>query len=138
MNMRIELLALGFALLPAVAGADPANRFDGAWVTTVSCANAAGALGYSFEVPTKIKDSLLHGERMHAGEPGWMVLDGQIQPDGQARLTAKGLVGASAAAVGARPKGSDYGYHVDAKFEDARGTGVRIEGRHCDLSFVRQ
>jgi hypothetical protein len=138
MNMRIKLLALVLALVPAAASADPVNRFDGAWIATVSCANASGALGYSFDVPTRIKDGALHGERGQAGEQGWMVLDIQIGPDGQARLTAKGLVGASAAAVGARPKGSEYGYHVDAKFEVAHGTGVRIEGRHCDLAFVRQ
>lgn len=138
--MRFQILALIAAALPAAAWADAPGgvaRFDGDWVATVSCPNSNGALGYSFEAPTQIKDGVLHGERMHAGEPGWLVLDGRIEPDGQAKLYAKGLVGAAPFAVGQRPKGTDYGYHVIARFEDKRGSGTRVEGRPCDLEFIR-
>jgi len=137
--MRFGVLAIIAAVLPSAAWADPpgVTRFDGAWTTTVSCPDSNGALGYSFEAPTQIKNGVLHGERMRPGEPGWLVLDGQIGPDGQAKLYAKGLVGAAPFAVGQRPKGTDYGYHVVARFEDARGSGTRVEGRHCELEFVR-
>jgi len=138
--MRLEVLAIVAAILPAIAWADPPGgvaRFDGDWSATVSCPDSNGALGYSFGVPTRIKDGALHGERMHPGEPGWLLLDGQVQPDGQAKLYAKGLVGAAPFAVGQRPKGTGYGYHVVARFEDGRGSGTRVEGRHCDLEFVR-
>jgi len=139
--MRLELLAIVLMVLPTAASADPPGgvaRFDGDWTATVSCPDANGALGYSFEAPTRIKDGVLHGERLHPGEPGWLVLDGQIQADGQARLYAKGLVGAAPFAVGQRPKGTDYGYHVVARFEDGKGSGARVEGRRCDLEFIRR
>ena len=139
--MRVEILAVMAAFVSGAAWADPPGgtaRFDGDWSTTVSCPDSQGALGYTFDVPTRIKDGVLHGERLHPGEPGWLLLDGQIQADGQAKLYAKGLVGAAPFAVGQRPKGTDYGYHVVARFEDARGSGSRVEGRRCDLAFVRR
>jgi len=139
--MRFQSLGLIAAFLPGAAAADPPAglaRFDGAWVATVSCSNYAGALGYAFDVPSEVKDGVLHGERLHPGEPGWLLLEGRIEADGQARLTAKGLVGAAPMAVGQRPKGTDYGYHVAATFEATRGSGARIEGRPCDLVFVRR
>jgi hypothetical protein len=140
-KMRIGYVVLTLAMIqaaPMSANSQSANRFDGSWTTTVSCPDAAGALGYSFDVPTTIHDGLLHGERMREGEPGHLLLDGQIQPDGQARMYAKGLVGASQFAVGQAPKGTDYGYHVVATFQDASGSGKRVEGRPCDRTFSRR
>jgi hypothetical protein len=139
--VRLAILASTLSLFPAVARSAPpgaATRFDGAWTATVSCPAAAGAMGYSFEVPTQVKAGVLHGERMAAAEPGHLELDGQIGADGHARLYAKGLVGAAPFAVGQRPRGTDYGYHVEATFEDAKGGGARVEGRRCDLTFVRR
>jgi len=138
--MRIELLALSLALIPAatVAAPDATTRFDGVWTTTVSCPDTAGAMGFTYEAPTRIENGVFHAERMHEGEPGRLVIDGQISPDGHAVLSAKGLVGASLYAVGQRPKGTEYSYHVKAVFRDGAGTGTRVEGRHCDLTFTRQ
>jgi hypothetical protein len=122
-----------------VARADEnSKRFDGEWDTILSCPNAAGALGYSFEFPSRIKDGVLHGEKGAKGEPGWLQLDGPIGSDGRASLYANGLVGASEAAVGHRPAGTRYGYHVDAEFTDAAGKGHRVEGRPCTVSFTRK
>jgi hypothetical protein len=122
-----------------VAQADEnSKRFDGEWDTILSCPNAAGALGYSFEFPSRIKDGVLHGEKGAKGEPGWLQLDGPIGSDGRASLYVNGLVGASEAAVGHRPAGTQYGYHVDAEFTDAAGKGHRVEGRPCTLSFARK
>jgi hypothetical protein len=129
--MRIGYVILTLAMIqaaPMAAKAQSANRFDGSWTATVSCPDADGALGYSFDVPTTIHDGLLHGERMREGEPGRLVLDGQVQPDGQARLFA----------IGHAPKGTQYGYHVVATFQDAGGTGKRVEGRSCELTFSRR
>ena len=139
--MRIGYVILTLAMTqaaPMAAKAQSANRFDGSWTATVSCPDADGALGYSFDVPTTIHDGLLHGERMREGEPGRLVLDGQVQTDGQARLYAKGLLGASQFAIGHAPKGTQYGYHVVATFQDAGGTGKRVEGRSCELTFSRR
>jgi len=122
----------------AARAAENAKRFDGEWDTILSCPNAAGALGYSFEFASRIKDGVLHGEKGVKGEPGWLQLDGAIASDGRASIYANGLVGASEAAVGHRPAGTQYGYHVDVEFTDTAGKGHRVEGRPCTVSFTRK
>jgi hypothetical protein len=117
---------------------DNAKRFDGSWDTILSCSNAAGALGYSFEFLSTVKDGALHGEKGTKGEPGWLQVDGTIPPDGHASLYATGLVGASEVAVGHRPPGTQYGYHVDAEFADSSGKGHRVEGRPCMVTFNKK
>jgi hypothetical protein len=114
------------------------HSFDGAWDTTVSCENAAGALGYSFRFDSIVKDAVLHGDKGNKGKPGWFQLDGKIAPDGRARFYADSLVGASEVAVGHRPAGTRYGYHVDASFSGESGTGKRVEGRPCAIEFKRK
>jgi hypothetical protein len=127
------------AALASIASAEaPAAAFDGIWTTILSCSNSNGALGYSFEFPSTVKDSVLHGEKGTKGEPGWLSLDGRIQADGAAQLYVDGLVGAAPFAVGQRPAGTAYGYHVDAKFSGDTGSGHRVEGRPCSVSFTRK
>ena len=41
-------------------------------------------------------------------------------------------------AVGQRPAGTAYGYHIVGKFSDKEGTGKRVEGRPCDVTFVKK
>jgi hypothetical protein len=120
----------------APAFADETNRqFDGTWNTIVSCQNEQDALGYAFEFPSNVKDGVLHGEKGVKNTPGWLQIDGPIAADGTARLFADGLVGAAPYAVGHRPAGSQYGYHVDAKFTGQYGIGHRVEGRPCTVEF---
>lgn len=116
----------------------PHHRFDGTWTTTLSCPNARGALGYSFEFPSVVKDDVLHGEKGTRGQPGWLQIDGTIAADGTASLYANGLVGAAPYAVGDRPAGTEYGYHVDTQFADAKGSGHRVEGRPCTVTFAKK
>jgi hypothetical protein len=117
---------------------DASMRFDGEWDTILSCPNSNGALGYSFEFASIVKQGRLHGEKGTKGEPGWLSLDGQIPTDGHASLYADGLVGAAEAAVGHRPAGTQYGYHVQADFQQASGKGQRVEGRPCTVTFTRR
>ncbi len=137
--MRSRWLVLGLILLPwAAQSATTASRFDGDWSTRISCPNAQDALGYSIEVPTRVSGGVLHGERERAGQPGYVVIDGKIGGDGKADLYVNGLVGAAPYAVGQRPAGTDYGYHVAAQFQAASASGKRVEGRPCDLKFDRR
>ncbi len=123
----------------AAARADPAHRhFDGTWTSVLSCPNAKGALGYSFEFPATVTDDVLHAEKGTKGEPGWLQIDGVIGADGAATLYAKGLVGAAPYAVGERPAGTEYGYHIDVHFAAASGSGRRVEGRPCSVIFTRR
>ena len=121
------------------ARADDAKRqFDGAWDTILSCTNSNGALGYSFEFVSTVKDGVLHGEKGDKGKPGWLQLDGEILQDGAANLYVQGLVGAAPFAVGQRPAGTAYGYHLDSKFSGASGRGTRVEGRPCSATFRKR
>lgn len=126
----------GFAA--ASRAAEAQHPFDGVWKTTLSCINSHGALGYAFEFPSVVKDGVLHGEKGTKDEPGWLTLDGKIAPDGAAMLYVSGRVGAAAFAVGRRPAGTEYGYHIEAKFSHDQGDGRRIEGRPCTVVFTRQ
>jgi hypothetical protein len=114
------------------------GHFDGVWDTILSCANSNGALGYSFKFSSVVKNDLLHGEKGTKGEAGWLQLDGRILRDGSANIYADGLVGAAPFAVGQRPAGTAYGYHIEAKFSDTAGSGSRVEGRPCTVSFTKQ
>jgi len=129
-------LLLG-ARLPARA-APPTQSFDGIWDTILSCPNTRGALGYSFQFDSRVLNGVLHGQKGTQGEPGWLQIDGTIMPDGSADLYASGLVGAAPFAVGQRPAGTSYGYHVRARFAGGTGKGERVEGRPCSVTFRRR
>jgi hypothetical protein len=116
----------------------PTTRFDGVWQTTLSCTNADGALGYSFRFPSTVKNGVLHGEKGTAHEAGWLQIDGSLRPDGVADLYAEGLVGAAPFAVGQRPAGTPYGYHVEAHFSLDQAEGHRVEGRPCTVVWTRE
>jgi hypothetical protein len=119
-------------------GSAPTTRFDGVWQTTLSCTNSNGALGYSFRFPSTVKNGLLHGEKGTAHEAGWLQIDGSLNSDGIADLYVEGLVGAAPFAVGQRPAGTPYGYHVEARFSGDRAEGHRVEGRPCVVEWTRQ
>jgi hypothetical protein len=143
---RILAAAILTGLLPCLlAGAGGAARaderagpYDGVWDTVLSCANASGALGYAFKFPSIIKGDVLHGEHGTKDAPGWLTLDGRILADGSARLYADGIVGAAPFAVGQRPAGTQYGYHIDARFAGDAGSGHRVEGRPCTVTFTKR
>jgi hypothetical protein len=139
-SSRFALFALSLALVPSanMSAADADHHFDGTWETVLSCENVAGAQGYSFKFPSVVKDGVLHGEKGSKGKPGWLQLDGKILTDGSAKIYADGLVGAADAAVGHRPAGTQYGYHIEAKFSEDSGNGKRVEGRACTVTFEKK
>ena len=125
-------------LIAAAARSDSnSRRFDGIWTTILSCSNSNGALGYSFEFPATVKDGVLHAEKGTRGQPGWLQLYGKILDDGSADLYANRIVGAAPFAVGQRPAGTEYGYHVAAQFSATSASGHRVEGRPCSVVFSR-
>jgi hypothetical protein len=126
----------GYADEPSGTTVTP--RFDGLWQTTLSCTNSNGALGYSFRFPSTVKNGQLHGEKGTAHEAGWLQIDGVLHSDGTADLYVEGLVGAAPFAVGQRPAGTPYGYHVEARFSVDRAEGRRVEGRPCTVLWTRE
>jgi hypothetical protein len=129
----VPILTTVLTLLACEQAHGDENNFDGVWDTVLSCSNSNGALGYSFEFDSIVKSSVLHGEKGTKDQPGWLQLDGNISADGSGSLYVKGRVGAAAFAVGQRPAGTEYGYHIEAKLTNTSGTGHRVEGRPCTV-----
>jgi hypothetical protein len=137
-SRAVVLLTCALSGMGAQADDKAKTQFDGVWQTTLSCSNSNGALGYSLRFPSTIKNGVLHGEKGVPNEAGWLQIDGSLGSDGVADLYVDGLVGASAAAVGQRPAGTQYGYHVSARFTAERAEGHRVEGRPCTVLFTRE
>jgi hypothetical protein len=132
------LAILALLLLPGISRAG-GGRFDGAWVTTVSCDAIRDALGFSYRFPSEVKDSNFRGLHGTEGKPGFLLIEGKIADDGSAELYAKGQTGSKEFVPGRdTPRGTEYGYHIKAQFKETKGTGTRVEGRSCALEFVKQ
>jgi hypothetical protein len=134
----VPVLAITLSFLVCGQAHGDENHFDGVWDTVLSCSNSNGALGYSFEFDSTVKNNVLHGEKGTKDQPGWLQLDGNISADGSASFYVKGRVGAAAFAVGQRPAGTEYGYHIEAKLTNTSGTGHRVEGRPCTVVFTKR
>jgi hypothetical protein len=82
---------------PVQAQAAPAapatERFDGKWQTTVTCEPARGALGFSYRFDSMVKAGHLRGLRGTEGQPSSLLVEGDIDADGNAALYAQGKTG---------------------------------------------
>ncbi len=122
------------------ARAEP-SRFDGAWDVTIDCpsnSEPSNAKGYTYRFPAIVRDGALVGGRGKADEPGSLHVEGPIADDGSAMLQATGRTGDPAYAARHPSFGSPYGYRIKAQFDEARGTGTRLEARACSFVFVRR
>jgi len=131
----IGMVAVGFGT-PAHA-APAGDRFDGQWTAFLTCPASRDAASYNFEFGVVIRNGVLHGEHGRSGEPAWLTLDGMLQGDGSAQLTAKGLTGMEAYSIGNVRKQTPYFYHVDARFDATAGQGTRQELRPCTYKFTK-
>ena len=138
-HARYILAGVALLLLATVSIGSDTQSFDGKWLTTVTCPNFRDALGFSYQFVSSVKDGVLHGLHGSDGEPGSLQIDGTIPPDGKASLYAKGRTGSKEYVPGRdTPRGTEYGYNIDAHFEGSTGTGARTEGRPCSLKFAKQ
>ena len=119
--------------------ATAAASFDGTWNVTVECyRHTDGALGYTVEIIAHVKNGFLSGEKGANGDAGSLLLEGNIQPDGNATLSARGRTGDPRFNANNVRSGAPYAYDVIARFDGARGSGHRVQLRKCDLTFVKQ
>jgi len=124
---------------PSPPAATPSQLFDGDWDVSINCpAHESGASAYILDFTARVRNGMLRGEKGTAGEPGWILLSGEIRPDGNADLMARGLTNDPKYTVNHSRPGAEYNYPVKAAFQGARGTGQRQKLRVCDLSFNRQ
>ena len=121
-----------------------AERFDGKWLTKLTCPAKGNTEGYTLQFPSVIQDGNFRGERGTAGEPGYLLIEGKIKENGSAKLSANGIVSSRKYARGALAhQGADYSYNMKAQFKETEGTGTRDEGlgiigRPCTFEFNRQ
>jgi hypothetical protein len=130
---------------PQTAGAGQGSpRFDGKWLTKMSCPAKGNTEGYTWQFGSVIQSSNFRGEHGTAGEGGYLLIEGKIAEDGSAKLTATGIVASRKYARGVfAHKGEEYSYNIKAQFKDAEGAGTRdaglgIVGRPCTFDFTKQ
>ena len=135
-------LVSALVFLPAVSFAG--DRFDGKWLTTLTCPAKGNTEGYTWRIPSVITAGSFRAEHGTAGEPGYLLIEGPIADNGSAKLSANGIVFSRKYARGVfAAKGETYSYDIKAQFEETKGTGTRnqglgIIGRPCTFDFVRQ
>jgi hypothetical protein len=140
-SVRNSARLVAIFMLLALPGLSQAGveRFNGKWQTTVSCEPSRGALGFSYRFISEVKDGKLTGLHGTEDRPGYLFVEGDIADDGSAKLYAKGQTNGKEFVPGRdTPAGTEYGYHVNAHFEDRKGTGTRVEGRACTYEFERK
>ena len=131
------MAVLGVVLLPFAASL--ASSFDGKWDVVVNCpAEPDGAKAFTLRYKAEIKNGVLQGQYGTKDQPGSQSIDGLIEPDGTAMLTASGLVGNPEVAYKHKRESHPYNYKVSARFEGNKGTGSRQKDRSCTFSFARK
>jgi hypothetical protein len=143
MRKTVRLIVVcALVLLPGISIAG--ERFDGNWLTKMTCPPKGKTEGYSWQFPGVVSGSNFRGEHGTAGQPGYLLLEGPIADNGSAKLTANGIVASRDYARGVfAHKGEEYSYDVKAQFQDTQGTGTKgqglgIVGRTCTFEFVKQ
>jgi hypothetical protein len=136
------LIACALILLPGISVAG--ERFDGQWLTKLTCPSKGSTEGYSWQFASVIQNSNFRGEHGTAGEPGYLLIEGKIAQDGSAKLAATGIVASRKYARGVfAHQGEDYNYNIKAQFKETEGTGIKgeglgIVGRTCTFDFVKK
>jgi hypothetical protein len=143
MRKAVRLLVVcSVVFLPAVSFA--VEKFDGKWLTTLTCPAKGNTEGYTWKFPGAITAGNFRAEHGAVGEPGYLLIEGKIADDGAAKLSATGIVASRKYARGVfAHQGEDYSYNIKAQFKETEGTGTRDEGlgivgRPCTFDFVKQ
>ena len=121
------LIVTALIFLPAISFGG--ERFDGNWLTKMTCPPKGNTEGYTWQFPSDIQNNNFHGEHGTAGQPGYLLVEGPIAGDGSAKLTANGIVDSREYARGVfAHQGESYSYDIKAQFNETTGTGARNQG----------
>jgi hypothetical protein len=144
-GIRWAALRVAPALLVcSIAFAQSPARFDGQWLTKLTCPAKGSTDGYTWQFDSVIQNSNFRGEHGTAGEPGYLLIEGKIAADGSVKLSATGIVASRKYSRGIfAHKGEEYSYSIKAQFREMEGTGIRSEGlgivgRPCTFDFAKQ
>ncbi|MDR3736896.1 MAG: helix-turn-helix domain-containing protein [Acidobacteriaceae bacterium] len=136
--MRKVVLSAIFLAALASSGQNP-GRFDGTWNTTVTCEPKGGALGYTLHFVSTVSGNVLHGERGTKGQQAYLAIDGKIDKEGKAKLTATGNTASAAYTAFARLR-PDTVAHQRIVVHRAAGQTIKqtAELTGCSLSQVKR
>jgi hypothetical protein len=95
------------------------------------------AKGYTHQLVGQVVDGRLTATHGKEGEPGWHLLRGKVQANGDATLRLEGIVNNPKYAINDAQKGKPYSYRVKAHFDERGGAGQRLTGRVCEFRFTR-
>ena len=136
------LVAIILIFLPAISFGG--ERFDGNWQTKMTCPAKGNTEGYTWQFPAVIQNNNFHGEHGTVDQPGYLLIEGTIADNGNAKLTANGIIASRAYAKGLfAHQGENYSYDIKAQFNETTGTGERntglgVVGRPCTFEFTKQ
>ena len=83
--MRKAILLVVGCVLMLLSGISVAGeRFDGKWLTKMTCPAKGKTEGYTWQFPSVVNASDFRGEHGKAGEPGDLLIEGKIKEDGSA------------------------------------------------------
>jgi hypothetical protein len=140
-SIRI-LVAIILIFLPAISFGG--ERFDGNWQTKMTCPPKGNTEGYTWQFPAVVQNNNFHAEHGTADQPGYLLIEGAIADNGNAKLTANGIVASRDYAKGVfAHQGESYSYDIKAQFAETTGTGTRntglgVVGRPCTFEFTKQ
>ena len=136
------LIAIILIFLPAISFGG--ERFDGNWQTKMTCPPKGNTEGYTWQFPAVVQNNNFHGEHGTADQPGYLLVEGTIADNGNAKLTANGIIASREYAKGVfAHQGESYSYDIKAQFNETAGTGTRntglgVVGRPCTFEFTKQ
>jgi hypothetical protein len=134
---RQEQVHVG-SLTPPPAAPD-VGRFDGIWVTTIVCEDTGDVLGWTRKFIGRVKGGVFHGQFGIEGKPGFDSYDATIDPDGSIEFVSKGITGGDPkTSLHHTPPGVLASWRASGRFEDSRGSALRVEGRTCNIDFAKR
>ena len=115
-----------------------AQSFDGEWSVLQVCeATQEGARGYTWRYSATVKNGRFVGQYRNTGQSPSMTLEGQINSDGTASLSGRGLSGSADFNQKFATTASPIAFQVTAKFTGTTGAGERVGSRACKFSFAK-
>lgn len=128
----VSLLAL------ASVSADAAS-YDGSWGTTVQCPREpGGGEGYVWRFVSTVSGGRLHGQYGVPGQSPSATFDGAVDAGGAGSVTVTGISGSSKYNIANARGGSPIRFEATIRLAGTRGTGQRVSGRVCDLTFQKR
>jgi uncharacterized caspase-like protein len=123
---------------PSASNVSDVRRFDGLWAANVVCDKAGKSEGWSKDFVAELKNGSVHGQYGVAGQLGFTSWDGTVKSDGGIHLTQSGINDGGPAALDPSKRGTKFAFAFTGRLEGSQGSALRVEGRTCRLTLVKQ